>query len=264
LKTILVPLSPSEESRSILQYAFDFAEYFSAKIVILKSFEISTVTGPTPAIDKALKENCLKELKVILNNTHKKNCNFEISLVKGNLVENCEEYLQENEVDLIISTPKRSEKEPHLFVDDLTGKMIKNIECSLLLIPKNYVFKPYSTILMAIKSGVIKKEDVLTPLKEIHSKFKSSLHVLQVKTPKLKEKDLIINEALLQLKSSLTFTQNETIYHGVLEHLHEIKPDLICVIRRKRGFFSKLLSQDTIKKADFESRVPLLVLRGAL
>ena len=34
-------------------------------------------------------------------------------------------------------------------------------------------------------------------------------------------------------------------------------------LRRKKGFFSKLWDQNTVKKVDFESRVPLLVLKGA-
>lgn len=264
MKTILVPLNPLEKGHTILQYAFDFATYFSAKIVILKTFEISTVTGPAPAIDKALKENCLKELKEVLSEITSKNNSFEIRLVKGNLVENCAEYLQENDVDLIISRPKRSEKSPHLFIGNTTGKMIKTIDCPLLLIPKSFKFQPYQKILMAIKSGIIKKENVFTSLKDIITTFNAQLNLLQVKTPKLKESDLIINEELLQLKSSLVYTENETIYHGVLEYLHDVKPDLICVIRRKRGFFSKLWEQNTVKKTDFESKVPLLILKGAL
>jgi hypothetical protein len=45
-----------------------------------------------------------------------------------------------------------------------------------------------------------------------------------------------------------------------------INPDIICVFRRKRGFFEKLWNDVTLdhslSKANFESRVPLLVLKG--
>ena len=264
MKTILVPLSYLEKGSYLLQYAFDFAEIFSAKIIILKSFGIETVTGPSPDIDNALQEKCLRELKEILTTINTKNCVYEIVLFKGKLVENCAEFLQENPVDLIISTPKRSTNEPHLFVGNVTGKMIKNLECPILLVPKNFTFEPITSVLMAIKSGVIKKERVLTPLQNIQETFKAKVSLLQVKTPKLKEKDFIINSGLLNLKTCLIRSENATIYHGVLEYLHQVNPNLLCVIRRKRGFFSKLWEQNTVKKADFESKVPLLILKGAI
>jgi len=264
LKTILVPLESLENGSSILQYAFDFAAFFSAKVIILKSFGISTVTGPTPSIDKALKETHLKELTKTLENISTKNTNFSIELVKGGLVENCVEYMQENDIDLVISKPKHSHKTPHLFIGHVTGAMINKLECPLLLVPENYVFNLFSSILMAIKSGNIKKDDALLPLKRILNIFPASLTLLQVKTPKLKAKDLHINNNLLQLKSTLFVSENETVYHGVLEYLHEVNPDLLCVIRRKKGFFSKLWDQNTVKKSDFESRVPLLILKGVI
>jgi len=39
---------------------------------------------------------------------------------------------------------------------------------------------------------------------------------------------------------------------------------MVCVIRRKRGFFARLWEQNHIKKEDFESRIPLLILKGNL
>lgn len=264
MKTILVPLSYLEKGSNLLQYAFDFADNFSAKIIILKSFGIATVTGPSPDIDKALKEKCLGELKGILTTLNTKQCAFEIVLFKGKLVENCAEFMQENTVDLIITTPKRSSNEPHLFIGQVTGKMIKNLECPILLVPNKFTFEPISSILMAIKSGVIKKEGILTPLQKIQETFKATVSLLQVKTPKLKETDFKINAELLQLKTFLIHSENARVYHGVLEYLHEVNPNLLCVIRRKRGFFSKLWEQSTVKKSDFESKIPLLILKGAV
>ena len=86
--------------------------------------------------------------------------------------------------------------------------------------------------------------------------------MLQVKTPNLKPEDLEINESLSNIVSELIMTNNATVFQGVLEFLHEENPDLICVIRRKRGFFKKLWEDDKVKKIDFDSNVPLLVLKG--
>ena len=50
------------------------------------------------------------------------------------------------------------------------------------------------------------------------------------------------------------------IEHGTLEHLQSHLPDLLCVFRRKRGFFSALWEKNTIRKSEFSARIPVLVL----
>ena len=115
---------------------------------------------------------------------------------------------------------------------------------------------------MAVKSGMISKPEILTPLKYILSKFDSQLNVLRVITPFSIETDANLAPEIEALKSTFKTTENATVFQGVLEHLHAYNPDMICVIRRKRGFFSKLWQDDKVYKKDFESRVPLLILKG--
>ncbi|WP_367186844.1 hypothetical protein [Maribacter confluentis] len=64
----------------------------------------------------------------------------------------------------------------------------------------------------------------------------------------------------MDISSQMTFTQNQTTYLGVLEHFQAQHPDLLCVFRRKRGFFKKLWEKSTISKAEFYAPVPVLVL----
>jgi hypothetical protein len=77
------------------------------------------------------------------------------------------------------------------------------------------------------------------------------LNLLQVITPKLSIDERDLNKELSELASPIKSSENATIFQGVLEHLHDISPDLICVIRRNKGFFLKLWDQNTVKKSDF-------------
>lgn len=263
MKTILVPLSYHEEGQGILQYALDFAHELSANITILKSYNIPTVTGPTPPIDKVMKENCHQELRELIASIDTKKVKINIDLCNGNLVESCSDFLQLYEVDLIISKPKLGKKDAALYIGHRMGNMIKNLECPILLVPDTAVFKPFESVLMAIKSGIIKRKDVLDPLETILNSFKARLNVLQVITPKLKTKDFTINEKLTNMHSDFLQTENDTVFHGLLEKIETNKPDLLCVIRRNKGFFSQLWDQYTVKKSDFDSTTPLLILKGA-
>ena len=115
---------------------------------------------------------------------------------------------------------------------------------------------------MTIKSGSIKSVSTLDVLISVQEHFGSKINLLQVKTPKLDSKDLELNKTLESLVENQIQTRNATVFQGVLEHLHEEDPDMLCVIRRKRGFFKKLWQDDRVKKIDFDSNIPLLVLKG--
>jgi len=117
--------------------------------------------------------------------------------------------------------------------------------------------------MMAVKSGIISADDALTPLKDMLHRFGSKLDLIRVITPKRRTESTELNEELNNLKTNFKTTENATVFQGVLEHIHESNPDILCVIRRKRGFFVRLWEKDRVYKKDFESRIPLLVLKGA-
>ena len=88
------------------------------------------------------------------------------------------------------------------------------------------------------------------------------MNLLLVKTPGYDSDDLKVNTALMDLSLNLTLTENATTYQGVLEHFQSNQPDLLCVFRRKRGFFKKLWEKSTVSKADFFVKIPVLILRA--
>ena len=114
------------------------------------------------------------------------------------------------------------------------------------------------------KSEEIELIEKLKPLEDLVESFKMDINLLHIITPHNKEEDNVLHKDFKTISGSVSISENATVYQGVLEHLNEIKPDLLCVIRRKRGFFAKLWEQNSIQKIDFESRIPLLVLKGNL
>ena len=118
--------------------------------------------------------------------------------------------------------------------------------------------------MLGLRSGLIKKEGVLNPLKDIVDLFKAKVNLLHVITPNNSLEDNSLHQDFEEIADTIFNSENATVYQGILEHLIEINPDMICVIRNKRGFLIRLLEQNTIKKVDFESRIPLLVLKGNL
>ena len=71
-----------------------------------------------------------------------------------------------------------------------------------------------------------------------------------------------MDPGLKEMAASTTVTENATIFQGVLEHFQDHNPDMLCVLRRKRGFFQKLWETNTVYKKEFHTSKPLLILKG--
>jgi len=262
MKNLLVPIGSSGNATNTLQYAIDFAEVVGAKIYVTQVYESTKVAGALKNIDAFLEEENKKHLQEVLDAVESKNVVVALASVKGDILESIEDMAKQLEIDMIVSSARSVSLDETLYLGKIPGKLVKDIELPVLIVPAHYKFKPVSKILMAIRSGKIKPGSVLETLQKIINVFNAKIDLIQVITPKSKEDDKEVSAELKNLVSSFKTTENATIFQGVLEHLHQTEPDMLCVMRRKRGFFSKLWEKDTVKKAYFESKVPLLVLKG--
>lgn len=263
MKNILVPIGSNKNAANTLQYAIDFAVGTSAKIYVIHVFGVSKMASSMKNIDSVLEKDSEHELDEVLNQVDKKGVEIISKSIKGNVIDSIERVANQLHVDLIISSAKSISTDDRVYLGKITGGLIKDTQLPVLVIPKNYKFKVVSKILMAIKSGIISSNNVLAPLNNVMNRFNSRLDLLRVITPSALSEDAQLHDELEELKTNYKTTENATIFQGVLEHIHEVDPDMLCVIRRKRGFFKRLWEDDRVYKKDFESRIPLLILKGA-
>lgn len=263
MKNILVPIGSNKNAKNTLQYAIDFAVGTNAKIYVIHVFGVSKMASSMKNIDSVLEKDSEHELDEVLNQIDKKGVEIISKSIKGNVIDSIERVANQLHVDLIISSAKSISTDDKVYLGKIAGGLIKDTQLPVLVIPKNYQFKKVSKILMAIKSGIISSNNMLAPLKNVINRFNSKLDLLRVVTPSSLSEDTQLNEELEELKTNYKTSENATIFQGVLEHIHEANPDMLCVIRRKRGFFKRLWEDDRVYKKDFESRMPLLILKGA-
>jgi nucleotide-binding universal stress UspA family protein len=263
MKNILVPVGSNDNALNTLQYAIEFAHEFDAKIYLVHIYSSPKISGGLLNVDQIMERDSKEILKNHLSKVDKKNVEIVTSTLKGySVIDTLKQLNKLLKIDLIIASSKNDGADKTVFLGKITGNIIKDTKVPVLIIPANVSFKPIKKILMTIKSGSIKSVSTLDLLIKIKLKFSSTINLLQVKTPKLDAKDLELNETLQSHINKLIPTKNATVFQGVLEFLREENPDMICVIRRKRGFFKKLWEEDRIKKIDFDSTIPLLVLKG--
>jgi nucleotide-binding universal stress UspA family protein len=263
MKNILVPVGASTNATNHLQYAVDFAKSFGAKIYVVQIYNVYTKAGTLIKVDDIIERKSREFLEEHIASVDAKGVELELKTFKGDVIDILEFVCEELAIDLIVLEPKTSSVKEDVFLGKLSGRIIKRTQLPALVVPEGYVYKPISSILMALRSVVVKKQGVLKPLIEIMDHYKAPVNLLLVKTPSYEEGDFEVPDELSAIISKTKETQNATTYQGILEHYQAFQPDLLCVVRRKRGFFNKLWEGDTILKKDFYvSSMPVLILSG--
>jgi nucleotide-binding universal stress UspA family protein len=261
MKNILVPFYSLDKPSCNLQYAIDFARHINAKVRVVSIYsELGVKRLPKELSIKEIKKN---DIEAYISKTNTTGVEVKALPLEGDdLNEAIGLYNQKQHVDLLVITPKSHSVNSELYLGQVSGSMVKRNKIPTIIVPKDYVFTPIKRILTAVKTGVLKDKRKVSILAEIKNAFEADLRLLLVKTPDYKEKYGEIDTLFTSMMSNLQVSENATVFQGVLEHLKENDPDMLCVFTRKRGFFAKLWDDDTVKKIDFESRIPLLVLKG--
>jgi len=263
MKNILVPMGSSKNAVSHLQYAIDFAKEFGARLYVVQVYNVYTKAGTMIKIDHIIERESRDFLKSQIDKIDTKGVEVITRTLKGELIDTLELACKSAEIDLILIEPRTNSIKDEVYLGKTSGKIVKQMNVPpALIVPEGYVFKPINHILMAIKSAIIRKENALGPLKAVKNNFKAIIDLLLVKTPFHNEGDFEINDELAGLISNTTITENATTFQGVLRHFESYNPDMLCVVRRKRGFFTKKWEKNTILKKDFSSAIPVLVLSG--
>lgn len=262
MKNILVPVGSSKNAVSHLQYAVDFAEAFGGKVFVVQVYNVFTKAGTMTNVNSIIERESLEFLNGLVSKVNTKSVDVIVKVLKGNLIDTLELACKAADVGLVLVEPRTNSIKDEVYLGKTSGKIVKKMDVPALIVPEGYVFSKPTNILMAIKSAIIKKENALQPLKDFKTKFDTTIDLLLVKTPYHNEDDFNVNEELNVLVRNTTQSVNATTFQGVLEHFQSHNPDLLCVVRRTRGFFAKKWEKDTILRKDFFIKAPVLVLSG--
>lgn len=260
MNNILVPLGTSPDSHQTLQYAVNFAADFGANIFIMDVFTVTSGAGNLGKVSEKVAQSGKEAIKEIISKIDTKGLDIKIASYNGDIIDGLNDIKKELGIDLIIIAPRSNDINEEYYLGNTTGRIIKLTNIPTLIVPKGTAYKPIKSVLTAFRSGILKRNKILYPLIRIVEKHKAEVNLLLVKTPGYSEDDLKINTALLDLSKNVTLSENPSTYLGVLQHFQSHKPDLLCVFRRKRGFFKKLWEKSTVLKSEFFAPIPVLVL----
>ncbi len=260
MNNILVPVGASSNSVSNLQYAIDLAEYTKGTVYVVSVFRDFAKVGALSRLSTFFKEEEQEQLEEILSKVNKKQVSVLTYPIQGNILDSINRINNQIPIDLMILSPRSNSIKEEVFLGKTSGKLLKQTNIPILIVPEGAKFKHSKTMLMAFKNGVFEHDILLEPVHKFVRNFGVEVHVLHVETPETLAEMREVSQNLKALMTSYTSIEAITTFQGILRHFQRFQPDMLCVVRRKRGFFKKMWEKDEIYKREFHTSRPLLVL----
>ncbi len=260
MKNILVPIGSSSNSINNLQYGIDLAAAFGANVYVVSVFQEFSKVGGLSKVNTLLKEETENRLNDVISKVDSKGVQIIAHPIKGDVLENINRVNKQIPIDLMILAPRSNSIKEGVYLGKTSGKLLKQTNIPLIVVPEGAKFTPPTNILMAFKNGNFENEETLDALIKIINKFDAKLNVLHVETPETTEEMVAVSQNLENLQTTYKRTENASTFQAVIEYFQTFEPDMICVIRRPRGFFKKLWEKNEIMKNEFYTSKPLLVL----
>ncbi len=261
MKSFLVPLGNTESAVGTLQYAIDLAKETNATIYVIQVYKAMKKAGSIKNIDLILERDSKSDLEVLLDKVDTKGVEIKSKPVKGKILSSIQRVARQKDIDLVIMSARSEEASNEIFVGSITGGIIKHSDLPALIIPRGAAFKPPQKILFTYKSGRIERDGVLKPLIQLKSAFKSNVQLLHVIHADKEDEDEVLSEDMQQFGKENEI-EAETDARAAMMELEKEEYDMLCVFRRRRGFFEKIWANNKIKRSELNLKIPMLVLQG--
>lgn len=268
MKRILVPTDFSNAADNAAVYAAQLSKKTKAEVVLLHVYHIppSDPVVPTMAFSPSdlqeLSDNSLKEK---VSELHKKTgitAKYESRL--GFAVDEILE--QEEQYDLIVMGMRGAGPISEAFFGSISTDTLRKTKKPVIIIPEKAQYKDPKNIVFACDYDANTNIKSLEYLKEVASKFKSEISIVNVVqdssilSPEEATAGLKLEHALSDIKHSYFFPENDNLVEGINDFAHVHDADLIAIIPHRHNLIERLFRRSTSKKIAFHTDLPLLAL----
>lgn len=283
MKKILVPIDFSDNSIQALKSVSKLAKETNTIIYVLHVVEFdSSFSGESsPGVNLlsiALKDSPKNQLKDVFDKTdslmnsilNKNGLNrgFVKTIKSGDLISEISEFVEENNIDLIVMGANGNRGKASFLIGSNTQKVIRYSSVPVLVIKGEVKDLAFKNIVYSSDFKEEKLNESLSYINNIKEYYNSILHLLYVNTPnKFEDTDVvharfekIINEYNLD-NTTYSIFNSSWIEDGILKYSNSNSPDLMVInthgFTGVRGFFHQSIAESVMSNIN----IPILILK---
>ncbi len=263
MKKILVPTDFSENANNALEYAIAFANAFGSEITLLHTYRVYNPTGSFVSVETFMKEDIASEMLKVVKTVEPKlenNASVVSKIVKGDIVDAIAGLTERQPYDLIIMGTQGASGLAEVFIGSTTNSVIKNVSTPVLAIPSGFKYRPIRTIVLAVDEEESFGDHLFDPLTKIARHCGAMIRVYH-KDVENDGLNTAIDKYLEGLERTYHYElDSENINEGINSFSIEHQADMLCMIRRRRGFLERIFHDSVTTRQVFNSSVSLLIL----
>jgi len=273
MKKILVPTDFSRNAEHALYYAIQLANQFEAEIELLHAYDTIATTGSLMNVAEYFRENAERDLsRTIKQFSEHLGYGTKLSgrVIQANPVDAIIGVGRSKDLDLIVMGTKGASGIKGVIFGSTTEEVMQKVNAPLLAIPVDFEYRKPKEIALSLDAREIKEDRAtFNPLLELLDAFAARLAIVHVLT----EKDYtdfdhdIIDLVKEQHITHFTYKvdgRKHPVNRLLNEFTNAYPTDMICMVRRKKGFWNRLFTKSITSEEIFNSPVPLLILKEVL
>lgn len=266
MKRILVPTDFSPIADHALTYAMEIGAAFNSELLLYHVYHISKVdyNRDFPADGQPLKKELEQKMEwtrlKFRDSITEKGLTMQGIVAREPILALFERKVEEHEIDMIVIGSKGASGLKKVIFGSVAATALNMAKIPVFIIPPESTLGSFKHIVLAIDHLTISKA-LLTPLEKLALAFGAKVSLLNVKTETTsvdtrKTSVQLVGVESTYLEVPLSNTINDTISKFVATN----DCDVLCMVRRDKGFFDRLFRGSNTVNQAYRNQLPLLVL----
>lgn len=266
MKKILVPTDFSPTANNACKYAIEIAKAFRSDLYLYHVYFINKVdynlgySEEEQPYKKLIEGRMNRTKQKYLSQIEQEGLSLHTIVEQDNIYALFKRKVKKHGIDLIVMGSKGAAGLKKVILGSVAAAALEMTIVPVLIVPPEQSFSTLKHIVLAFDNNDISL-DVLSPLQKLAIKFGAKVTLLNVNTG---SSNNMYQETNLKLEGV------ETTYHEVLmsnsinesidEYINQVGCELLCMVRREKGFLRRFIQKSITKTQAYNSKIPLMVL----
>lgn len=266
MNKILVPTDFSDNAFNALSYAVSLANHFDSQVTLLHTYTVSSTSGMFVSVESFIKKDAaeqalaaVKQVEPKLKTGHQ----IDTQILRGDTTHLIAELADKQEYDLIVMGTQGATGLAEIFLGSITNSVIKEAQTPVLAIPEGFTYQPITQIVFAVDDEGVAHAGVVKPLLQLAKKMQAPVRVFHQALDFDQDGiDPSIDLYLEEVEHSFHYElDRDEVNESINSFVKDSNANLLCMLRRPRGFLEEVFHVSATTKEVFDSPVPLLVLK---
>lgn len=268
MKKFLVPTDFSDNAENALQVAFELAEKVNGQVILVHAYKLIQRAGTFIGVEEMMRQDAEKDMAELVEKYREvllQGVQLSSHVIKGDIVSVVSKLVDQANIDLVIMGTQGSSGLKEVFIGSMTNNVIRKTHVPVLAIPSNCKYEAFSRITLALDGKGVEDVNIYKPLLEIARLFESELSIIHIEDDgedKL-EPQVELLELVRDLSPSVHSIPADDISDAINDFAQKNKSNLICLVKRERGFIANIFHVSQTTRNVFYTELPLLILREA-